>query len=608
MSGITTRSAYGKLQKPNSNDKDLRNEMYVTGQPTGSNRRALDVIPAGIYEVTSSVAVQSGSNDYLVKVTGHSAKVGDVCRILSSANSINEFEVHIDKIVDANFFELGSVLSAPLVAGDTISILRPVTQRMDSTGVALAAMANSPVQFIQDGSAVSVTEDTVTPANNAPLPVKLIDFSGDISITASQIDVNLDDSDDSVALGDGSGNLIGSYNSNTNTVRSLAVADDDGNFFLDAINNKTLETGFADYDNATTTPLGAGATFTGQSFEITKYAAINVCVKSDVGSATNGVKVEFSIDNTNWDHSHSTTYSGGSGVGYIFNCEFRYARVVYTNGATAQGHFRLLTIFKLNAVKQSLYTISQTVTGNMFAELGKNIIIGETTGGGGGYVPVKVNPSGALTVEASLAAGTNNIGDVDVLSLPSLPAGTNNIGDVDVLSLPSIPAGTNNIGDVDVLTLPVSFGAGATDATTQRIVIANDQTVPVSAASLPLPSGAATDGKLDSIITAIGNTNTKLDSIELNTSPELNSSSTQTVTSASAVTFTAPTGAKRMVIQNSLNANGAIRFVAFSETPSSSSGFYLGIGQSTSEIPAGTFKAIATTASEDGDVSVIWFV
>lgn len=33
-----------------------------------------------------------------------------------------------------------------------------------------------------------------------------------------------------------------------------------------------------------------------------------------------------------------------------------------------------------------------------------------------------------------LAAGTANIGDVDVLSLPSLPAGTNNIGDVDIVS------------------------------------------------------------------------------------------------------------------------------------------------------------------------------
>ena len=43
----------------------------------------------------------------------------------------------------------------------------------------------------------------------------------------------------------------------------------------------------------------------------------------------------------------------------------------------------------------------------------------------------------------------------------ALPAGTNNIGDVDVLTLPALPAGTNNIGDVDVLT--VITGTGATN-------------------------------------------------------------------------------------------------------------------------------------------------
>lgn len=57
------------------------------------------------------------------------------------------------------------------------------------------------------------------------------------------------------------------------------------------------------------------------------------------------------------------------------------------------------------------------------------------------------------TVTANLAAGTNNIGDVDVLSLPAIPAGTNNIGDVDVLTLPNVTlaAGTNTnevVGDV----------------------------------------------------------------------------------------------------------------------------------------------------------------
>lgn len=87
---------------------------------------------------------------------------------------------------------------------------------------------------------------------------------------------------------------------------------------------------------------------------------------------------------------------------------------------------------------------------------------------------VSVDDNGASltvdgTVTANLAAGTNNIGDVDVLTLPALPAGTNNIGDVDVLTiaagdnnignvdvvtLPALVAGTANIGDVDVLTLP----------------------------------------------------------------------------------------------------------------------------------------------------------
>ena len=52
------------------------------------------------------------------------------------------------------------------------------------------------------------------------------------------------------------------------------------------------------------------------------------------------------------------------------------------------------------------------------------------------------------TVTANLAAGTNNIGDVDVLSIA---AGDNNIGNVDIAS---IAAGDNNIGNVDVVTLP----------------------------------------------------------------------------------------------------------------------------------------------------------
>jgi hypothetical protein len=84
----------------------------------------------------------------------------------------------------------------------------------------------------------------------------------------------------------------------------------------------------------------------------------------------------------------------------------------------------------------------------------------------------------STTIDAALPAGANNIGDVDVLTLPSIPAGTNNIGDVDVLTLPALPAGTNNIGDVDVLTVPAPLnvtGTG-TEAAALRVTIATDST------------------------------------------------------------------------------------------------------------------------------------
>jgi len=65
---------------------------------------------------------------------------------------------------------------------------------------------------------------------------------------------------------------------------------------------------------------------------------------------------------------------------------------------------------------------------------------------------------------ASIAAGDNNIGNVDIVTLPALVAGTANIGDVDVLTLPALVAGTANIGDVDVLTLPGIAGDVAHDS------------------------------------------------------------------------------------------------------------------------------------------------
>lgn len=60
-----------------------------------------------------------------------------------------------------------------------------------------------------------------------------------------------------------------------------------------------------------------------------------------------------------------------------------------------------------------------------------------------GALAMTLNRELLVQVNTALPAGTNNIGDVDVLTLPALPAGTNNIGDVDVLTVPADPFGAN---------------------------------------------------------------------------------------------------------------------------------------------------------------------
>lgn len=71
--------------------------------------------------------------------------------------------------------------------------------------------------------------------------------------------------------------------------------------------------------------------------------------------------------------------------------------------------------------------------------------------------------SAVTAITNALPAGTNNIGDVDVLSLPAIPAGNNNIGDVDIAS---IAAGDNNIGNVDIVTMPAITGTVTANAGT----------------------------------------------------------------------------------------------------------------------------------------------
>lgn len=111
--------------------------------------------------------------------------------------------------------------------------------------------------------------------------------------------------------------------------------------------------------------------------------------------------------------------------------------------------------------------------------------------GTGGDVIGSDDIGGVKFQRVKLIHGADGVNDGDVASgnpLPvavgtALPAGDNNIGNVDVATLPAIPAGNNNIGDVDIATVPAPLsttGNGAA-ATALRVTVANDSTGVVSA-------------------------------------------------------------------------------------------------------------------------------
>lgn len=92
---------------------------------------------------------------------------------------------------------------------------------------------------------------------------------------------------------------------------------------------------------------------------------------------------------------------------------------------------------------------------------------------------------GAVTLGAALPAGTNNIGDVDVVTLPALAAGSNVIGGV-------TQSGTWNVTNISgTVSLPTGAATAANQATLQ--------------------------GYVDGLETLITSTNTKLDTVITNT-------------------------------------------------------------------------------------------
>lgn len=187
---------------PTQEKNDRAQAEHATVSPSGQFKHGLDVLDRSTVFVSGNDAAEAGSTDILIVATAHGLQAGDRLRFTSGVHT--GVEVDVLSIPDANTIEMAQRLSVPVADGDTFDILKPISFTLSPSGQITTSQA--PLQFRRDGLAQEVVEDTLDPANNIPLPVKLTGISGDVNINANQLLVQLSHTGptpDSTQIGDG---------------------------------------------------------------------------------------------------------------------------------------------------------------------------------------------------------------------------------------------------------------------------------------------------------------------------------------------------------------------------------------------------------------------
>lgn len=127
--------------------------------------------------------------------------------------------------------------------------------------------------------------------------------------------------------------------------------------------------GGRDSEVGTTTPLGAGATYTSVVASCLGYASLEVVVATNQVSGTNGIVVSFYNDSTGTTLVDKTirTYNAADVTNgskhFIIPNRGDYYKIAYTNGGVSQGSFNLSVRLEITAFPQA----TDSIEGNMTA-------------------------------------------------------------------------------------------------------------------------------------------------------------------------------------------------------------------------------------------------
>lgn len=276
---------------------DRVNTQFSTVSPVAKYKNALDVIDRSTVYLVGTDTAEANSTASVINATSHAAKKGDRIRFTSGSHTGTEVEVlSVDTNTITLIFDLDSAPST-----DDFDILRPISLTVGAAG-GLTGIS-SVNTFVLDGSNQQVTEDTVTPANNRPLPVKLTGIDGDVIINSSNLNlaVQLDHDSanpDSVQIGDGTETVA------VNASNEMQVRDDDANTALSSISADT-----SNLDVALST-VATEATLSTLNAKFVSGTDIgDVTINNSTGASAVNIQDggnSITIDNTNLDAALST--------------------------------------------------------------------------------------------------------------------------------------------------------------------------------------------------------------------------------------------------------------------------------------------------------------
>lgn len=236
---------------------------------------------------------------------------------------------------------------------------------------------------------------------------------------------------------------------------------------------RNIPTAFVSVVNSSTATLGIGGVFTGTGEEVKDYSTLTVFVFTDQASAADGLSLQYSSNNVNWDDNDEYTIAANVAKYITVGPEGKFFRIVYTNGGVGQTIFRLQTIYHSVRTKPSSHRTadSETIPENSDAELVVAIAQGDIQHDSvdqGLSRPIKLGGKASSALPAAVADGDRVAAFFDTTGRLAVQDGTGSL----TVDAPVATPVAVRLSDGAAF-LPTG---GGVEAGTFRVTIANDST------------------------------------------------------------------------------------------------------------------------------------